>query len=115
MLIRYRLYRSKFPDQIFNAEMIQVDIKNDDHLVAIDDIITGVLSNHIKNLPDVKKYGIAYVDRMEIENIEITDDDVLDLSESAFRQYMSTITPNITIIWNKTTNNIDNAEKLDKM
>lgn len=104
MFIRYNLYRSKYPEEIFNAEMIKVNIENDDHLIAIDDIMTGILAQHIKALPEVQKYGIAYVDRMEIENIEITDEDVIDLTEESFREYMATINPTLTIIWNKTTN-----------
>lgn len=111
MLIRYKLYRASKPDVVFNAEMIKVNIENDDHLIAIDDILTGILSQHIQNLPEVKKYGIAYVGRMEIVNLEVTDEDNLNLTEDQFRNYMANINPLLPIVWGKTTNNIEIEEK----
>lgn len=102
MYIRYKLYRTgKNVDICFNTEMIEFVIENDDHLVMIDDILTSVLTKHLQSLPEVKKYGIAYVGRMEIVNIEITDKDYVNLTEEQFRHYMSTINPNLQIIWSK--------------
>ena len=59
MLVKYKLYRASKPEEVFNAEMIKINLENDDHLIAIDDILAGVLAQHIQNLPEVKKYGIA--------------------------------------------------------
>lgn len=110
MLIRYKLYRSKHSDEVFNAEMIKFNIENDDHLVDIDNILQYLLTTHIQQLPEVKKYGTAYIGRMEIVNIEITDEDNLNLTEEAFRHYMSTIMPHLEIIWSKTTSNTPKLE-----
>lgn len=115
MLVKYKLYRASKPEEVFNAEMIKINLENDDHLIAIDDILAGVLAQHIQNLPEVKKYGIAYVDRMEIVNIEITDEDTIDLDETKFRSYMTQIMPYLTVIWNKTTNNIDESKNIVKI
>lgn len=111
MIVRYELYRASKPDEIFNAEAVEFVIENDDHLVMIDDILTQMLSKHIQELPEVKRYGIAYVDRMKIVNIEITDKDVVNLTEESFRHFISTINPNLTIIWSKTTNDIPDDKK----
>ena len=115
MLIRYKLFRASKPDEVFNAEMIKVNIENDDHLVAIDDILTGILAQHIQQLPEVKKYGIGYVGRMEIVNLEVTDEDNIDLTEEQFRVYMQSVNPLLSIIWNKTTNNTEPKEKPVKL
>ena len=115
MLVKYKLYRASKPEEVFNAEMIKINLENDDHLIAIDDILAGVLAQHIQNLPEVKKYGIAYVGRMEIVNIEITDEDTIDLDETKFRSYMTQIMPYLTVIWNKTTNNIDESKNIVKI
>lgn len=111
MLIRYKLYKSSEPEKVFNAEMIEFVIEKDDHLIQIDDIMAGVLTRHLQELLEVKKYGIAYVGRMEIVNIEITDKDKIDLTEEAFRHYMSTINNHIPIIWNKSIKAIENTKK----
>lgn len=119
MLVRYKLYRASKPEEAFNAEMIKINLENDDHLIAIDDILAGVLAGvlaqHIQNLSEVKKYGIAYVGRMEIVNIEITDEGTIDLDETKFRAYMTQIMPYLTVVWNKTTNNIDESKNIVKI
>lgn len=107
MYIRYELYRSSKPDEIFNQEAIEVVIENDDHLVMIDKVINDVLVQHIQNLPEVKKYGTAYIGRMKIVNIEITDKDKIDLTEEAFRHFMSTIMPYLEIIWSQTNKDVE--------
>lgn len=114
MYIRYKLYRSSVPDEVFNSEMIEVPIENDDHIVMIDKILQDVLTQHISNLPEVQKYGTGYIGRMEIVNIEINDNDNLNLTEEAFRHYMSTILPHLEIIWSQTDTNMNNEEKAVK-
>lgn len=115
MYIRYKLYRSSVPDQIFNSEMIEVPLENDDHIVMIDKVLQDVLTRHISELPEVQKFGTAYIGKMEIVNIEINDKDNLNLTEEAFRHYMSTIMPKLEIIWNQTSNNIDEEENSFKI
>ena len=101
MYIRYKLYRSSKPEEIFNQEMIEVPIENDDHLVMIDKVIQDVLTRHISELPETLKYGTGYIGKMDIVNIEITDKDNINLTEDAFRHYMSTIMPKLEIIWSQ--------------
>lgn len=52
---------------------------------------------------------------MEIVNIEITDEDIIDLDETKFRAYMTQIMPYLTVVWNKTTNNIDESKNIVKI
>lgn len=108
MFIRYKLYRSKYPDQVFNAEKIQWNLQTDKDIIEIDKRLTDLLSFHISNLPQIKKFGTGYIDRMEIVSLEITDEDYTSyLSEEQFRTYMANenVMPYITIIWSKTNNN----------
>ena len=100
MFIHYKLYRSK-TKELFDEGKVQFNIENDDHLIAIDDIMTNVMSDYINNMEQVKKFGIAYIEKMEIPYIEITDEDNLGLSKDEFHHYMGTINPKIQIIWNK--------------
>lgn len=102
MYIRYNLYRTgSHSNEIFNSEMIEFVIENDDHLVRLDDILIGILTKHIQSLDIVKKFGIAYVGRMEIVNIEITDKDNVNLTKDQFEHYIHTLNINIPVIWNK--------------
>ena len=109
MYIRYNLYRADLKT-IFNSEMIEFVIENDDHLAMIDKILQDLLTQHIQNLEEVKKFGIAYVGKMEIVNIEITDKDNINLTEEAFRHYISTIMPYLSIVWSQTIKDIDEEE-----
>lgn len=99
MNITYKLYRSKYPDQVFNSETIKFVIENDDHLAALDEILQHMLTQHIQDLPEIKKYGIAYVHRMCIEELEITKEDNVNLSKEAFEHYISTLGINIPVKW----------------
>lgn len=98
MFIHFKLYRSK-NNEVFDEGKVEFNIENDDQLVAIDDIMTRIMSDYINNTNEVKKYGIAYVDRLEITLLEITEKDNLQLDEEQFKHYMSTINPNIKIKW----------------
>lgn len=108
MLIRYKIYRSKNPDEIFNSEMIKWNIENDKDLIEIDRRVKEVLAYHIQNLPEIKKYGTAYIGRTEIVSLEITDEDNLGgLTEEYFRAYLASEEVGMkyyTVIWSQTTN-----------
>lgn len=113
MYIKYELYRSK-TDEMFNAEKIEWVIKDSKDLVDIDNRINQVLATHISQLPIIKKFGTAYIDRMKLVGIEINNNDELGgLNEQAFRGYManSEVMPLLPIEWNKTTTNIDEQQK----
>lgn len=103
MYIKYELYRSK-NQELFNAEMIEWVLNDDKDLIEIDKRMRDVLVQHIKTLPEIQKYGIAYVGRMKIAGIEINDNDNLGgLNEEEFRKYMSSpdVMPYLDIKWNK--------------
>lgn len=103
MYIKYELYRVK--DQgLFNAEMIEWVLETDKDLIEIDRRIRDVLTQHISNLPEIKKYGTAYIGSMKIVGIEINDNDNLGgLGEAEFRAYMANpeVMPYLNIVWNK--------------
>lgn len=111
MYIKYELFRSK-NNEIFNSGMVEIVLSNDKDLIALDDIISGVMKYHIQQLPEIKKYGTGYVGRCKLVSIVINDNDyVSDLNEEAFKGYVANINQNITVEWNKTTNNITEEEK----
>ena len=104
MYIKYELYRAK-NQELFNAEMIEWILNEDKDLIEIDRTMRDVLAQHISNLPEVQKYGTAYIGRMNIAGIEINDNDYLGgLTEEEFRKYMANpeVMPYLDIKWNKT-------------
>ena len=104
MYIKYELYRAK-NQELFNAEMIEWVLTEDKDLIEIDKRMRDVLAQHISNLPEVQKYGTAYIGRMNIAGIEINDNDYLGgLTEEEFRKYMPNpeVMPYLDIKWNKT-------------
>lgn len=101
MYIEYELYRSK-NNELFDRASIEVQIRDDKDLIAIDDIISGVLKYHIRQLPIIQKYGEAYVGRARLVSIVVNDNDyVSDLNEEAFNLYIHQIEPNIVVKWNR--------------
>ena len=104
MLIRYELYRSKYPDVMFNAEMIKWNLETDKDLIEIDRRLGEVVTQHIQSLPEIQKYGLGYMGRVKIVNIEITDEDDLGgIDESGFRVYLTNpeVNVNVPVIWSK--------------
>lgn len=101
MFVHFKLYRSSKKDEVFDEGKIQFNITNDDYLIAFDDILQNIMTNYINDTEQVKKYGIAYVDRLEIQFIEITNDDIIDLGETEFKNYMKSVVPNLEIVWNR--------------
>lgn len=112
MLLQFCLYKSSEPNKIIQDGYLKFIIKNDDDLIRIDDIIINMLGDYIDTIPEIKKYGIAYIGREEIVDMTITDEDNINMSEEAFRQYMSNVLPKLTIIWNKTVNSIDAKDNM---
>lgn len=111
MYIKYELYRSK-NNEMFDSGMVEVVLKDDRDLVILDDIISSVMKYHIQQLPEIKKYGTGYVGRCKLVSIVINDNDyVSDLNEEAFKGYIANINQNITVEWNRSTNNIVDEQK----
>ena len=103
MYIKYELYRAK-NQEMFNAEMIEWVLIEDKDLIEIDKRMRDVLAQHIQQLPEIKKFGTAYIGRMKIAGIEINDnDDLGGLNEEEFRKYMANpeVMPYLDIVWNK--------------
>lgn len=111
MYIKYELFRSK-NNEMFNSGMVEIVLRDDKDLIAIDDIISGVMKYHIQQLPRIKKYGTGYIGRVKLISIVVNDNDyVSDLNEKAFKGYMANINQNITVEWNRTTNNTTEEQK----
>lgn len=103
MYIKYELYRAK-NGELFNAEMIEWVLEKDEDIVELPERITYLLSQHIQNLPEIQKYGIAYVGRMKLAGIEINDNDYTsELDKEHFTAYIRNLdTMNgVDIVWNK--------------
>ena len=105
MYIKYELYRAKNPEECFNKEMIEWVLKTDKDIIEIDKRMRDVLTQHIQSLPEIQKYGIAYVGRMKIVGIEINDNDyTCELDKTQFIAYMKNecVMRYLDIVWNKT-------------
>lgn len=111
MYIKYELFRSK-NNEMFNSGMVEIVLRDDKDLIAIDDIISGVMKYHIQQLPEINKYGTGYIGSVKLISIVVNDNDyVSDLNEEAFKGYMANINQNITVEWNRTTNNTTDEQK----
>ena len=111
MYIKYEMFRSK-NNEMFNSEMVEIVLRDDKDLIAIDDIISGVMKYHIQQLPEIKKYGTGYIGSVKLISIVINDNDyVSDLNEEAFKGYIANINQNLIVEWNRTTNNTTEEQK----
>ena len=111
MYIKYELFRSK-NNEMFNSGMVEIVLRDDKDLIAIDDIISGVMKYHIQQLPEINKYGTGYIGSVKLISIVVNDNDyVSDLNEEAFKGYMANINQNITVEWNRTANNTTDEQK----
>lgn len=111
MYIKYEMFRSK-NNEMFNSGMVEIVLRDDKDLIAIDDIISGVMKYHIQQLPEIKKYGTGYIGSVKLISIVINDNDyVSDLNEEAFKGYIANINQNLIVEWNRTTNNTTEEQK----
>ena len=102
MIINFELTRSK-TGAVFTRQAVQFNVETDYQLSNIDTIITQILTDYIKGLQEVKKFGIAYIGEMKLVSLEVTDEDKVGFDEISFREYMRRIMPKLAIIWHKTT------------
>lgn len=102
MIINFELTRSK-TGAVFTRQAVQFNIETDYQLSNIDTIITQILTDYIKGLQEVKKFGIAYIGEMKLVSLEVTDDDKVGFDEISFREYMRRRMPKLAIVWHKTT------------
>lgn len=102
MIINFELTRSK-TGAVFTRQAVQFNVETDYQLSNIDTIITQILTDYIKGLQEVKKFGIAYIGEMKLISLEVTDEDKVGFDEISFREYMRRIMPKLAIIWHKTT------------
>lgn len=104
MIIKYDLYRAK-NGEIFNREAIKWNLEKDEDILDLDTRLQFVLTKHISDLDEIKKFGSAYVGKMDIVSIQITDEDyTCELDEQHFMDYIKEILPNLNVLWCKTTN-----------
>lgn len=102
MIINFELTRSK-TGAVFTRQAVQFNVETDYQLSNIDTIITQILTDYIKGLQEVKKFGIAYIGEMKLVSLEVTDDDKVGFDEISFREYMRRRMPKLVIVWHKTT------------
>lgn len=102
MIINFELTRSK-TGAVFTRQAVQFNVETDYQLSNIDTIITQILTDYIKGLQEVKKFGIAYIGEMKLISLEVTDEDKVGFDEISFREYMRRIMPKLAIVWHKTT------------
>lgn len=102
MIINFELTRSK-TGAVFTRQAVQFNIETDYQLSNIDTIITQILTDYIKGLQEVKKFGIAYIGEMKLVSLEVTDEDKVGFDEISFREYMRRRMPKLAIVWHKTT------------
>ena len=112
VIINFELTRSK-TGVVFTRQAVQFNIETDYQLANIDTIIKQVLSDYIKNIQEVKKFGIAYIGEMNLVSLEVTDNDKVGFDEISFREYIRRIMPKLAIIWHKTT--LDTINKNGKL
>lgn len=102
MIINFELTRSK-TGAVFTRQAVQFNVETDYQLSNIDTIITQILTDYIKGLQEVKKFGIAYIGEMKLVSLEVTDDDKVGFDEISFREYIRRRMPKLAIVWHKTT------------
>lgn len=102
MIINFELTRSK-TGAVFTRQAVQFNVETDYQLSNIDTIITQILTDYIKGLQEVKKFGIAYIGEMKLISLEVTDEDKVGFDEISFREYMRRRMPKLAIVWYKTT------------
>lgn len=102
MIINFELTRSK-TGAVFTRQAVQFNVETDYQLSNIDTIITQILTDYIKGLQEVKKFGIAYIGEMKLISLEVTDEDKVGFDEISFREYMRRRMPKLAIVWHKTT------------
>lgn len=102
MIINFELTRSK-TGAVFTRQAVQFNVETDYQLSNIDTIITQILTDYIKGLQEVKKFGIAYIGEMKLVSLEVTDEDKVGFDEISFREYMRRRMPKLAIVWHKTT------------
>lgn len=102
MIINFELTRSK-TGAVFTRQAVQFNVETDYQLSNIDTIITQILTDYIKGLQEVKKFGIAYIGEMKLISLEVTDDDKVGFDEISFREYIRRRMPKLAIVWHKTT------------
>lgn len=113
MYITYSAYRSKNNDFIAKRT-ISLPIGDFRQLLNLDGIILSVIKKDLNNLPNINKFGVAYVGDIHCEKIEITDEDNTDaMNEEQFREYFKEIS-NIPLIWSKTEEVSNGEESTDK-
>lgn len=103
MYIKFELYRAK-NGELFDQEMIEWPLQTDEDIVEITERVNTVLAQHLQTIPQVQKYGTAYIGRMKIAGIEINDNDyTCELDEQAFKDYVhnESVWPGVDIVWNK--------------
>lgn len=110
MYITYTIYRSKNGDKI-DTRKIELPIGDFRQLLHLDHLLSSVITQDINSISIIKKFGTAYIGKIECNEIEILDKDNTDeMNEEQFREYFKTVS-DTPLKWSK--KEIDNNGKED--
>lgn len=110
MYITYSAYRSK-NNEFIDRRTISLPIGDFRQLLNLDGIIVSVIEQDLINIPNINKFGRAYIGELKCERFEIVDEDNTDaMNEEQFREYFKEIS-NVPLIWSKT--NQSQEEKVE--
>lgn len=122
MIIGFEVYRSS-TNELIEDSSIKVDVGELFKKLTLEDnvfiskvleVIQNTLTQYLESTEYVTKYGIAYVGDFKIRSL-VFDDSETNLTEQELVQEFNTKMPNITILYNKTTNNTTDEEKVVKL
>lgn len=113
MYIIYTIYRSKNGDKI-DTRKIELPIGDFKQLLHLDHLLSSVITQDINSLQIIKKFGTAYIGKIECDEIEILDTDNTDaMNEEQFKEYFKTIS-DVPLKWSKKEDTINGKENTNK-
>lgn len=102
MYIHFKIYRTgKHKNDIIDTGIIQYNLNNDSEILILRELIYKLLNQYTSELDVVKHNGTAYVGKVEILFVEITDEDNITTPENAFDTYRQTELSDIYFKWSK--------------
>ena len=122
MIIGFEVYRSS-NNELIEDSSIKVDVgelfkelplEDDVFISKVIEVIQNTLTQYLESTEYVTKYGTAYVGDFKIRSLVFGDNEVA-LSKQELIQEFNTKMPNITILYDETTNNTTEEEKVVKL
>lgn len=92
-----------------------IPLEDNRYINALTYILQNTLTQYISDLPEIKKYGSAYIGGLEITGIVIEDTDELYITREEFLNEIHTKMPKLAVVYDKQVTNISNEEKSVKI